>query len=164
MNRAARARHDSLASWRRDLELRAAGSVDRAGLLVRAYAAVLERQVSPPLRLRKASDLPASKEEVAAAIRTVARFSRTKDPSDAKAMETLAARYMMLGEFVADEEARYEISVETARHAGGNDSARAPLLRQLDDARERSSVECARRKTEFAAFLAEPSNGPANAP
>lgn len=141
-NRAAKARHDSIVSWRRDLELRSDADVERAGALVQAYAAVLARQRSTPQQPRRASDLPASKEQIAAALFAMARFARTRDPSNSEALRTLAADYGMLGEFVADEEAAL----------GVHDHA----------ALQKSAVECARRIAEFTAFLAEPPTGPAS--
>jgi hypothetical protein len=144
-NRAARARHDSIVSWRRDLELLSEADVERADQLVRAYAAALERRPSPAQELRRASDLPASKNQLSEAMLTMARFAKTREIADPKALDTLAVRYMMLGDFVADEEA----------------AAGSP---PRSDTLQRSKVEKDRRKAEFAAFLAEPTHGPTSTP
>ncbi len=140
-NRAARARHDSVVSMRRDLELLAEADVERADQLVQAYAEVLQRRRPSDQPLRRASDLPASKEQIGAAMFTVARYARTRAPSDSKAMETLVSNYSLLGEFVPDELAAHELADQASI--------------------QKSAAECARRREEITAFLAEPPGGAA---
>ncbi len=143
-NRITKIRHDSIVSWRRDLELLSDADVERADELVREYAAVLERQRLLAPRLRRASDLPASKEQIAAAVFTLARFARLKDPSPSHMLETLAADYSRLGEFVAGDEADQKLADQ------------ASVLARI-------AVECERRKEEFSAFLDDLPGGPASA-